>query len=229
MSALCQNCGSPNHYTHDCSKPPGSWTPPPAPARPAAKPAPQTVPEAEDAPQTPSGVGEQALDPPRWPGGPRMCPAANLPAFEDERERGRHETPGSKVLLKFRCRGCGLLHYYAGGHDPAGHSSGSTRTSLHHDELVGEAVHRFRHLISDPETLKLARRPPRRDFLRDATVADIERRKRSAAPVVELPAAAVSVAPEKPLDLPKRERPEPTKPKPRAKPAVPDPRQGGFL
>lgn len=225
---LCQNCGSPNHYTFDCAKPPGSWTPP-AHAPPAAAPAPRILPDEEDAPQTPPSAGKQALSPPRWPGGPPICPAANLPAFEDERERGRHEQPGSKVLLKFRCIACGRLHYWVSGHDPAGHSSGSTRTSLHYDELVGEAVHRFRHLISDPETLKLARRPPRRDFLRDATVADIERRKRSAAPVVELPVAVVSVAPEKPLDLPKRERPEPTKPKPRAKPAVADPRQGGFL
>lgn len=74
MSALCQNCGSPNHYTHDCSKPPGSWTPPAAPA------APKTLPAAKSAPR-PSLTPAKREPEPEWEGTGPSPARARRPDF----------------------------------------------------------------------------------------------------------------------------------------------------
>ena len=58
------------------------------------------------------------LDSPRWPGGPRICIVANLPAFETEGE-ARHfnvsngpEHP-ALILSMWQCSSCNGFHYWA--------------------------------------------------------------------------------------------------------------------
>lgn len=232
-SFYCRNCGSPNHRTDDCTKPPGSFVAPPEPpAAPKAIPKPRRAPEASLAPGQAVLVAVAELDPPRWPGGPPICPAANLPAFADGKELAAFEaasSPGWKVFLKFTCKACGRLHVWAGGHDPAGQSSGNTRSSLHYDEVVAEAAWRFAPLISDPALAAKARRPAGKHFLRDSTVQSIEDRKRAAAAKahrdVEIPKVERPADP--PLNLPKRDKPEPAA---RRKPAAAtDPGQGRMF
>lgn len=69
-----------------------------------------------------------ALDPPRWPNGPPICPVSNLPAFEswDQAQKFMDAHCGSE-MAKWRCTGCGCWHYWAKPHAPAGGSSGTTR------------------------------------------------------------------------------------------------------
>ena len=74
---------------------------------------------------------------PRWKGGPRICPAANLPAFATEREAGIFRTdncPSCKVKTdakgnarQWQCEACGHWHYDGTAPDPAGASSGNGR------------------------------------------------------------------------------------------------------
>lgn len=81
------------------------------------------------------------LEPPRWPGGPPICPAANLPAFPDEAASLRfHETnsPGSRVYRRWQCRQCGRWHYLALPCSPAGDSSGKAHRGG--EELLKEAA-----------------------------------------------------------------------------------------
>lgn len=58
------------------------------------------------------------LDPPRWSGGPKICPKANLPYFEDEKEFEKFEkkiapeSGCSGTLVKCKC--CGGIHLLTG-------------------------------------------------------------------------------------------------------------------
>lgn len=70
------------------------------------------------------------LDPPRWKGGPPICPDENLPAFVDATEaKGFHARccPGSRVTRSWHCRFCGHIHFEAKPRSPSGDSSGSSR------------------------------------------------------------------------------------------------------
>lgn len=199
---LCENCGSLNHLTSDCSKPedPAAVAAAKAKAAPAAPKRPAAEPEAAEA------ATESGTLPPRWKGGPPVCAAANLPMFDDEKQFAAFEAvncPGGKVLLKFVCRSCSKLHVWVGGFDPAGQSSGNTRTSLHYDEAVGEAAYRFRALLP-PELAAKAKKPKRTSFLRDCTVAGIERRKREVPD--RSPELPVQKEERAPLALPKAEK-----------------------
>lgn len=74
----------------------------------------------------------------RWPNGPKICIATNLPAFETpEALESFRETnaPGGQIIARWQCTACGLWHYWGSGHDPAGGSSATTRTGKHIDEL----------------------------------------------------------------------------------------------
>jgi len=78
------------------------------------------------------------FDPPRWLNGPRICVAANLPAFATPAEMDAFKTansPGTLVVARWRCKACGDFHYWGTGGDPAGGSSGTTRTSKHIAEV----------------------------------------------------------------------------------------------
>ncbi len=68
------------------------------------------------------------LDPPRWPGGPPICPKANLPHFETRKEmRAFQELLCSSALLDWFCPDCAGFHYWGKTPAPAGTSSGSSR------------------------------------------------------------------------------------------------------
>jgi hypothetical protein len=72
------------------------------------------------------------LDPPRWPGGPSICPAENLPALESLAAlKVFHETnsPSCIVLRQWQCPHCQSWHAETMPPDPAGQSSGSGRSS----------------------------------------------------------------------------------------------------
>lgn len=72
------------------------------------------------------------LEPARWPGGSKHCPAANLPCFPDKKAAAiflERNCPGGTVIAEWQCTQCGNYHFWsAGSGDPAGASSGSTRT-----------------------------------------------------------------------------------------------------
>lgn len=75
-----------------------------------------------------------ALEKPRWKAGPEICPKANLPAFETGKAAADFRAvncPGGTVVAEWVCTACGLTHFWGGGHDPAGATSGMTRTSKH--------------------------------------------------------------------------------------------------
>jgi len=60
-------------------------------------------------------MNSKLLDPPRWPGGPKICIVANLPAFETEADAmqfngGEHPLP---VLARWQCQSCGGWHYWS--------------------------------------------------------------------------------------------------------------------
>lgn len=70
----------------------------------------------------------------RFMGGPQICIAANLPAFCSRQEMDEfvtHNCPSVVIIAKWLCNSCGCLHFWSGGADPAGASSGTTRTSKH--------------------------------------------------------------------------------------------------
>lgn len=113
----CEFCGSPNHASFDCSKRAG---------RPVATP---------EAPKV-----QVFEDKPRWPGAPRICALANLPAFMDRAEAmDFHERvgPGNHVLKVWECQHCGQVHYSIRPRAPTGESSGSGR-----DSVIPESVQR---------------------------------------------------------------------------------------
>ncbi len=89
---------------------------------------------------------------PRFNGCPPICNAANLPMFENEQAWAHFEqanTPGTKVILKFKCKACHHLHYWASNCDPAGGSSGTTRTASHFETILRQAKAKFKALIAE--------------------------------------------------------------------------------
>lgn len=69
---------------------------------------------------------------PRWPGGPKICPAANLPAFETMagwRAFHAKNGPSCKVIREWICDHCGHWHAETTAPDPTGGSSGQGRSS----------------------------------------------------------------------------------------------------
>lgn len=71
------------------------------------------------------------LSKPRWPGGPKICPLANLPAFTTSdalRSFLKNNGPSCKVVLEWECTGCGHWHAETSAPDPAGASSGNGRS-----------------------------------------------------------------------------------------------------
>lgn len=69
------------------------------------------------------------FDPPRWPGGPKICKAENLPAFQTVKEMAAfHDSlPGVKTLTVKLCPVCDCYHAYTKPRSPSGDSSGSSR------------------------------------------------------------------------------------------------------
>lgn len=68
---------------------------------------------------------------PRWPGAPDICIHANLPAFATEKELGAWQelnNPGAKAL-NWQCNVCHHWHGWTWAPDPAGQSSGTTRSA----------------------------------------------------------------------------------------------------
>jgi hypothetical protein len=76
------------------------------------------------------------LGKPRWPGGPKICPAENSPAFESAKALDAFlmaNSPSCKVLKKWQCEACGHYHAYTLAPDPTGASSGQGRSSRGRD------------------------------------------------------------------------------------------------
>lgn len=118
----CKHCGSPNHLARDCNKPHLTYVPPPPPP---GAPAPQP-PEA-----TAPTVAEPKLWPPRWPGGPPICSATNLPAFTDYAAAAKFRDancPGAHFKRQWSCEDCGMVHYEATDRGSAGTTSGTERS-----------------------------------------------------------------------------------------------------
>lgn len=153
---FCSRCGSISHTAYDCSAPDRKLAPPqesmdsgvstgegrgpglnaPTGQNQFAALAIGGEKAPEHAPGLPS-LGQPILDPPRWPGGPEICEAENLPAFPDlaaahafHRARNRS---GSVVNMRgdpWLCGHCGRWHYqsdHAGSH---GYADGSGRSGL---------------------------------------------------------------------------------------------------
>lgn len=79
-----------------------------------------------------------SLNPPRWKNGPPICEAANLPAFESKQAMNafRSNLSGGIVIEEWQCTVCGQWHYWGvGAGDPAGASSGTTRSARHIDSV----------------------------------------------------------------------------------------------
>ncbi len=54
------------------------------------------------------------LEPPRVPGGPPICPSANLPAFDSKqavRDYIERRCPGANVIAVEKCEACGKWHF----------------------------------------------------------------------------------------------------------------------
>lgn len=65
---------------------------------------------------------------PRWPGAPKICLAANLPAFATRKEmKTFQDAHCGSALKQWECDACGCFHYDAKPHAPAGGSSGNER------------------------------------------------------------------------------------------------------
>ena len=69
------------------------------------------------------------LDPPRWRNGPRICIAANLPAFDTlEAAKAMTRTlEGDSLRESWTCSACGKIHAAYKFRSPAGDSSGNPR------------------------------------------------------------------------------------------------------
>lgn len=69
-----------------------------------------------------------SLEAPRWPGGPKICVASNLPAFESRKAMKAFQFDNlSNVTREWECDDCGCFHYEAKARAPAGSSSGNER------------------------------------------------------------------------------------------------------
>lgn len=78
------------------------------------------------------------LEPARWLGGPTICQASNLPAFDSPKAAADFRDancPGGTVVAQWTCTACGKTHFWGAGFDPAGATSGTTRTAKHLDEI----------------------------------------------------------------------------------------------
>lgn len=83
-------------------------------------------------PQFDRVLSQVVFEAPRWPGGPRICSASNLPAFDSEAAcLVFHEAnaPGTHTGKPYQCARCGLWHYESTARGPAGESSGQSRYS----------------------------------------------------------------------------------------------------
>lgn len=72
------------------------------------------------------------LEKPRWPGGPDICPNANLPALPTQSALKKFLSdngPSCKVTKEWECSHCGHWHAHTIAPDPAGNSSGTGRGS----------------------------------------------------------------------------------------------------
>ncbi len=72
------------------------------------------------------------LDPPRWKGGPEICPVANLPAFNFPKQLDdflKDNAPSAKVVKKWQCDHCKCWHAYTLAPDVSGGSSGTGRST----------------------------------------------------------------------------------------------------
>lgn len=70
------------------------------------------------------------LEPPRWPGGPPICPYENLPAFATWSEAARFQednAPGNGIAHKWQCQKCGMWHFIGKPRQPSGTTSSSER------------------------------------------------------------------------------------------------------
>lgn len=173
MTIFCTNCGSQNHLAKDCTKPKR--------AEPLPMPAPAQSPQRKDpGPERPAKAdtkGPVRLDPPRWPGGPQICPAANLPAFATEREmNGYFDTnaPSLPEVRRWQCDRCGMWHRQTG------HGAAPRRKYFMRDSTIKQI---------DAEKRMHAQRQPEQGQQEFATTRPA-------------PHATAPAAPAKPIELP---------------------------
>jgi hypothetical protein len=83
-------------------------------------------------------VEQKFEEKPRWPGAPKICLHANLPAFLTWGDASAfNDSLGSKAIqLKWNCWFCGYWHYWSKESAPAGQSSGTTRESPVPDRII---------------------------------------------------------------------------------------------
>lgn len=78
------------------------------------------------------------LDPPRWPGGPSICPTANLPCFDSKNSASAFldaNSPSATVIAMWTCTACDRVHVWSIAGCPSGASSGTTRVAKHIESL----------------------------------------------------------------------------------------------
>lgn len=79
------------------------------------------------------------FDPPRWPGGPKICVYENLPSFVDEAEiKAFNLSCGDRPIeAKWQCSKCGCWHVILKPQSPAGDSSGNGRPFTYNTPRYG--------------------------------------------------------------------------------------------
>ena len=107
MSKYCLHCGSLNHQTMDCSHQERTFVSPSEP---------EPILEQEPPPALVEVADGKAFEEPRWPGGPKICVAVNLPAFGTVKEaKDFNEKNGHfPILTSWKCNRCGCYHYWSG-------------------------------------------------------------------------------------------------------------------
>lgn len=72
---------------------------------------------------------ENLFEKPRWPGGPHLCLATNLPAFEtvESAKALTRTVDGDSLKSSWTCSVCGMIHAEYTIRSPAGSSSGAGR------------------------------------------------------------------------------------------------------
>lgn len=76
-------------------------------------------------------MNNSRFEPARWKGGPLICKAENLPAFETPSDLlafHASDCPSCNIVEQWQCKACGWWHFDAMAPDPAGSSSGTGRS-----------------------------------------------------------------------------------------------------
>jgi hypothetical protein len=84
---------------------------------------------------------------PVWPECPPICKSTHLPAFNTMKELDEFlnkNGPSCPVIKKFQCNRCDSWHAQTSAADPAGQTSGTTRSGKMSDELKEKQANKYK-------------------------------------------------------------------------------------